>query len=171
MQFLKLNDIKTRRKQRNKKKPKEQYRDQLRVWQTGVRERLLRTGFGKDYDSKWVRFLPEPRLNVDQSPLSFAFESNKTYEIVEKGQGRNQNTWKAQPGCGLDKRQCTLQICVRPAREQPPIAMTFRDKGKRISEDKKGAWLPDVKVYFHKNAWTDGQFREDWVTKTLTKRN
>ena len=112
--------------------------------------------------------MPEQRLNVDQSHLQFAFESSKTYEIVENGQGRNHNTWIAQPGSGLDKRQCTLQICVRPVGKQPPIAVIFRGKGKRISEDEKGAWHPDVKVYFQESAWPDGQFCEDWVTKMLT---
>ena len=114
----------------------------------------------KDYDSKWDRFLPHQLLNVDQSPLPFAFDSKRTYDIVEKGNGHHHNTWIAQPaGSDLDKRQCTLQVCMRPEGKQPPIAIIFRGKGKRISDDEKRAWHPEVKVYFEENAWADGNFR------------
>ena len=49
----------------------------------------------------------------------------------------------------MDKRQSTLQICFRPTgKQQPRVAIIFNGKGKRISEDEKNAWHPDVDVYF-----------------------
>ena len=56
----------------------------------------------------------------------------------------SEKVWIAQPGSGLDKRQCTLQIMKRAEGEQPRLAIIFRGKGKRISDDEKLAWHPDV---------------------------
>ena len=88
-----------------------------------------------------------------QSPLPFAVNMTRTYHLYEEGS--NQNNEKvciAQPGSGLDKRQCTLQICFSPAGSQPKLAIIFRGKGKQISEEEKEAWHPDVDIYFKDNA-------------------
>ena len=70
----------------------------------------------------------------------------------------SEKVWIAQPGSGLDKRQCTLQIMKRAEGEQPRLAIIFRGKGKRISDDKKLAWHPDVDVYWQEDAWADMEF-------------
>ena len=46
---------------------------------SGLRERPIRTGKQDDYDEKWGRFCPECRPNVDQSPCSVLFDSNRMY--------------------------------------------------------------------------------------------
>lgn len=85
VQFINKFNIKMRCKQRNKKKPREAFREDLQKWHATTRERLIRTGRNDNYDQKWGRFLPKQRLNVDQSPLPFAIDAKKTYDIVEKG--------------------------------------------------------------------------------------
>ena len=74
-----------RSKQRNKRKPRESYRQDLMKWHATTRERLVRTGQNDKFDCKWGRFTPRQRLNVDQSPLPFAIDAKRTYDLVEKG--------------------------------------------------------------------------------------
>ena len=55
-------------------------------WYTVLRERLIRTGKQDDYDEKWGRFCPECRLNIDESPCPFVFDSNGTYHQFTEDQ-------------------------------------------------------------------------------------
>ena len=132
-----------RARQRNRKTSKEGPRNKLMDWHMNTRERLVKSGNDITYDAKWGRFLPSQRFNVDQSPMPFAIDSKRTYHLYEPGEDQNKSkVWISQPGSGLDKRQCTLQICFRPEGQQPKIAIIFRGKGKRISQDEKDAWHP-----------------------------
>ena len=38
-----------------------------------------------NYDKKWGRFKPCQRFNVDQSPLPFAVDTKRTYDVAELG--------------------------------------------------------------------------------------
>ena len=58
----------------------ESLRGDLKKWHATTRERLVCTGSNDDHHSKWGRFLPKQRFNVDQSPLSFAIDVKKTSE-------------------------------------------------------------------------------------------
>ena len=49
----------------------------------------------------------------------------------------------------LDERQCILCM-FRPQGQQPRLAFNFRGGGKRITDDKKLAYHPDVGKYFQK---------------------
>ena len=91
------------------------------------------------------------RFNVEQLPLLFAVDTKHTNEIVEPGRICHK-LWVIQPGSGLDKHQCTPQICFWSNEEQPHIAIIFWGQGKRIAEDKCQAWH-DIDVYFQQNAW------------------
>ena len=53
--------------------------------------------------------------------------------------------WISQPGAGLEKRQCSLQVCFRPVGEQPRLGIVFRGKG-HVSVDEKESWHPSVDV-------------------------
>ena len=75
--------------------------------------------------------------------------------------------WISQPASGLDKRQCTLQICCRPSGTQPKLAIIFRGTGKRLSLEERQAWHKNVDVYFQPNAWADTDFSCEWAKKTL----
>lgn len=96
--FLKRRNIHMRAKQRGKKKSKEDKIEPLKKWHATFRERCIRTGFDDNYDTKWGRFLPIQRLNVDQSPLPFVMDVKRTYEHIQPGKGHSHNTWISQPG-------------------------------------------------------------------------
>ena len=128
----------------------------------------MRAGVIEDYDPKWGRFRPETRFNVDQTPLPFVIDHKRTYEVLSENQ-RYQKVWIHQPGSGLDKRQCTLQVCFRPEGSQPRLAIIFRGTGKRISEYERMSWHPEVDVYFQENAWDDTAVSTAWVEKTLSR--
>ena len=57
--LLKRFNIRMRCRQRNKKLPKEAYRNDLAKW------RLISTGLNDSYNEKWGRFLLNRRFNVD----------------------------------------------------------------------------------------------------------
>ena len=82
--FLKRNNLKQRKIQRNKKLPKEYYHADLVKWHYNLRERAIRTGAANhNYDSKWGSCLPVERFNMDQSPLPFARDTSTTYEQLK----------------------------------------------------------------------------------------
>lgn len=168
VRFLKRYNIKMRAKQRNKKKAKEDMVDSLKKWHSTFRERCIKTGAGDDYNEKWGRYQPKERLNVDQSPLPFVLDVKKTYEYVE-AKDKHHNTWISQPGSGLDKRQCSLQIMFRSEGKQPAVSVIFRGKGLRISQEEKDAWHPDVQVFFQTNAWMDSKVNMEWAERVLFK--
>ena len=155
VQFLHKYKVRLRMKQRNKAKSKESFIIPLQKWHATIRERFIRTSRNNNFDEKWGAFLPKQRFNVDQSPLPFVINAKKTYDIVEESKGHEHNTWISQPGSGLDKRQCSLQVCIRAEGKQPPVGIVFRGKGKRIRPDEMKAWHPDVHVFFQQNAWVD----------------
>ena len=147
--FLHQYNIRMRSRQRNKKKNKEGKIHDLQKWDSTFRERCIRFGKDETFDSKWGRFKPHQRLNVNQSPLPFVIDAKRTYEHVEPG-AKDHNTWISQPGSGLDKRQCSLQVMFRPEGKQPRLAIIFRGKGKRISFDEKLARYLEVDVFSKK---------------------
>ena len=103
---------------------------------------------------------------MDQSPLSFAANTKRTYEILEPG-SHYQKVWIVQPGRWLDKRQCIFQICLRTNGEQPRIAIIFGEQRKRIAEDERQTWHDDIEVYFQQNTWTDIEPSIAQVEQTL----
>lgn len=167
--FIKRYHLKLRRTQRTKKQDKEAFREPMMKWHSTLRERLVKTGSSENYHPVYGSFVPAQRYNVDQSPLPFAIDTKKTYEHIEpkNPENRNKKVWVSQPGAGLEKRQCTLQICFRPEGQQPRVSVIFRGQGKRLSAVEKASWHADVDVYFQQNAWADTDFCVQWVNKTL----
>ena len=141
-------------KRMNRKLSKEAVRKDLAKWHGMTRERVIRSGRNKNYDKKLGRFLLHQRLNVDQSPLPFAISTKRTYEMVKKGD-RYHRVWITQPGSGLEKRQCTLQICFRSVGKQPKLGIIFHRKGKGLTKEEREAWHKDVDVFFLGNTWAD----------------
>ena len=167
--FVSKYNIKMRRKQRNKKLHKESFRQDVMKFHANTREKLIKTGASDCYDAKWGRFLPNQRFNVDQSPLPFAIARSRTYEEGRPcGESRNHKVWISQPGSGLEKRQCTLQIVFRPEGKQPRICIVFRGKG-RISEDERENYHKDVDVLFQDCAWVDTDTSLEWINTTFSE--
>ena len=90
------------------------------------------------------------------------FDSNRTYHQSTEDQV-NEKVWISQPGAGLDKRQCSLQICFRSEGNRPPLGIVFRRAGKRISEDERSSWHKDVYFFFQENARVDTKVAVDWA--------
>jgi hypothetical protein len=74
-----------------------------------------------NFTATYGEFDPYNTLNVDQHPLPFASTDPCTLEFIG-----TQRVWIKQPGSGLDKRQCTLQLLVRPLGKQPLPCLLFR---------------------------------------------
>ena len=82
--FINRYNLKRRKIQRNKRIPKEHYRNRIEKWHSTLRERGICTGATDlNYYKKWGSFLPHKRLNVDQSPLPFARETVMMYEEIQ----------------------------------------------------------------------------------------
>ena len=113
-------------------------------------------------DAKWGRWLPSNRYNVDQVPLPFVVDQGKTY--AETG---DKQIWISQPQSGLEKRQATLQLCIRGEGEQTiKPAIIFRGKG-NVSLQELSKHDKRVDVYFQKNAWMDHEINLEWTKNTF----
>ena len=97
--------------------------------------------------------------------MPFAMDTKSTYE--DSSVGRHDKVRVAQPGSGLEKRQCTLQLCFSPEDNNIKPDIIFRGGGKRLKPQERLAWDKGVDVYFQSNAWADTKFCCDWVNKTL----
>ena len=113
-------------------------------------------------DPKYGRWIPKNRYNVDQVPLPFVNEQSKTYDTLGAKQ-----VWVSQPASGLDKRQATLQLCIRAdSKQNLKPALIFRGKG-NVSTEEKEKYDKKVDVYFQQNAWMDEDTNMKWVQGTL----
>ena len=100
--------------------------------------------------------------------MPFAIDVKTTYKVdVSREKKRDHRVWVANPGPGLEKRQCTLPICISPE-SKVRIAIIFRRSGKRISNDEKKAYHPKWMFTGKKMlGWTDTKFSVNWVNNTL----
>ena len=78
-----------------------------------------------------------------------------TYESSEVG--RYDKVWVSTPGSGLEKRQCTLQLCFSPEDNTCRVYIIFRGTkdGHYIAKAEKDQYHPAVDVLWQKNAWAD----------------
>ena len=73
----------------------------------------------------------------------------------------------ANPGAGLEKRQCSVQLAFSPEDDNSRMAVIFRGTGKRISEDEINSYHKSVDVYWQQNAWADTTVCVNWAKKLL----
>ena len=162
--FKKRNNIAFRRRLNKKKNPASDGKETVQRFHRNLRASLKTTRRRKNarLDCKYGRWLPQNRYNVDQVPLSFVIDQDKTYEV--KG---SEQVWVSQPSSGLDKRQATLQLCIRAEGQQNvKSAIVFRGKG-NVSTEEKAQYDEGVDVYFQSCAWMDSEMNMQWVAKTL----
>ncbi len=131
--------------------------------------KLLKTPFAEDIplDPVWGRYPPEFRFNMDQVPLPFIQELDRTYE--QKGAKR---VWIKQPGSGsLSKRQATLILTLCSA-EDPELqvkpGLIFRGTGARIAASERAAYDKRVDVFFQPKAWFDENTGLQWIDKSFS---
>ena len=125
----------------------------MKQWHSSLREKRIKTRQSKPtFDKKWRRFRPNCRFDVDQVPLPFVVDRKTTYEVVvSKAQKKDHKVWASQPRSGLDKRQCSLQVCFSPE-DNVRVGIIFRATGKRISDEEKQSIFisKNVHVQIHK---------------------
>ena len=97
-------------------------------------------------------------------PLPFVNGLNSTW--ADKGSKRVRIS---QPSSGLEKRQCTLQLCYGPGERLYRPAVISLGTGKRINAVEKAAWHPDMDVYWQGSAWADSAFYNSWAVNTYRK--
>ncbi len=108
---------------------------------------------GKTVCPKYGLYKPEDRYNVDQVPLSFVFDGDETIEEI----GTRTVIVKGCSGVDGDKRQATLQMCIRARGKQPRPAIILKAERKLYDER--------VDVYAQPKAWADRPFSLSWVKK------
>jgi hypothetical protein len=110
-------------------------------------------------------------FNVDQVPMPFANGDPRTLEFVGA-----ERVWVKSAGAGLEKRQCTLQLLIRPVGRQPIPCIIFRgkhthtrkgDKKKRAAEmiALQAASRGKVLVLWQDKAWADTATCVEWADK------
>ena len=114
----------------------------------------------------WIQSLGVGCLRTGTTSTRYLSHSvvnqEKTYEVEG-----SKHVWVSQPSNGLDKRQATLQLCIRAEGEQNvKPAIVFRGKG-NASQEEKVQYDKDLDVYFQANALMDGEVNMQWVSKTL----
>lgn len=110
---------------------------------------------------RWGLLGPRYTFNVDQVPLPFVVDDGITMDFVGA-----ERVWVKQLGSGLDKRQCTLQLCIRAEGEQPKPCLIFRGQPHKRTKDQKEeakGYDSDVYVLWQKSAWADGATCLKWT--------
>ena len=154
----------TQRRTNKKKDAADDGRQTIQKFHRDLREAVKsrRRRFNAARDVKYGRWTPKNRYNIDQVPLPFVFDQDKTYDVTG-----NKQVWVSQPSSGLDKRQATLQLCIRAEGDQHvKPAIVFRGKGNMLSAE-KARYDQDVDVYFQSCAWMDSQLNKEWLSRTL----
>ena len=108
--FKKRHNISLRRRSNKKKDLAYDGRETIQRFHCNLRKAVKskRRRNNSALHPKYGRWLPEHRYNIDQVPLPFVIDQDKTYHITGTKQ-----VWVSQPSTGLDKRQATLHLCIR----------------------------------------------------------
>jgi hypothetical protein len=111
--------------------------------------------------AKYGRFSAYNRYHMDQIPLPFVFESKRTLHL----KGESDVPIRHPHGSGLEKRQCTVQLCIRaegPQHVRPMLI--FRGLGQvSRSELDFYAAMTDIVVVWQPKAWADRRVMMDWL--------
>ena len=87
-------------------------------------------------------------------------------EEIPKELQKYHKVWVENPGAGLEKQQCSVQLAFSPEDDNLRIAVIFRGTGKRISEDEINSYHESVNVCWQQNAWADTTVCVNWLKKT-----
>ena len=134
----------------------------VRKWHARLRRRVRR---GVQRSTKWGRWLPHNRY-IDQVPLTLQDSTDRIYDTTG-----SEHIWMRASKQGDDKREATLQLCVRLDNDavQPKPVIIFRGKGLRITEKERAECDPRVIVSFQPKAWADREFCT-WYAKDVFPR-
>eukprot|EP00795_Rhopilema_esculentum_P014366 gene14366-5413_t len=162
--FKKRHGISLRRKTNKKKQGSHEMLPVIQAFHQQLRSDLnsCRRRTNMVNHKKWGRWVPERRFNVDQVPLPFVVDQGMTYDL--KG---STSVWISQSASGLDRRQCTLQLCIQPTEKQNvPPAIIFRGKG-NVKPAELQSYDKRVHIYWQDNGWMDSAVATQWVKNTF----
>lgn len=75
--------------------------------------------------------------------------------------------WVSQPSAGLDKRQATLQLCIRATGvKNIKPALVFRGKGNVYNEEKKSMTKELMRIFSQMRGWTK-KINMQWMKNIL----
>jgi hypothetical protein len=101
-------------------------------------------------------------FHMDQIPLPFVTLSTRSLNCIGKP------VFILMPkGSGLDKRQASIQLCIRAGGTQiVRIGLIFRNKGIIVCDEERAAYRQlsgILQVYFQPNAWADEEVSLSWL--------
>ena len=103
------------------------------------REEYVRTGFGNRYHPVWGRYCPEERWATTQ--FSLPLITNPLY-------GMTSRVWMFQEGHGLDRRFCTVRLCVRASGAPAKPCIIFRGVEDYVAQSEYDLYSKDVEVIY-----------------------
>ena len=187
--FLKRYGVRIRVQPKYRKLSREVYEPKMKRWHAELRERLVIRGGSSGsnngvrghhvndhpFDRKWGRFPPSQRFAVDTCALPIYLSRSRVVDHYKVGEDEESKDkiCLTDPSHGLDRRHCSLMICMRGGedgieRPQPRLALIFRG-GRRFGSEEKTLWSKDVDVYFQEKARVDSVIAAEWARTTLGK--
>jgi hypothetical protein len=110
---------------------------------------------------RYGRYAATVLFHMDQIPLPFVLDSSRSLN----GSGRP--CYIFQPPGDLDKRQASVQLCIRAEGDQiVRPALILRGTGMRMTQPERAVYellSPFISVYFQPKAWCDGQIALAWL--------
>ena len=133
--------------------------------------RRLGKGRGQaGWNPKWGWYLPEDRYCLDQVPAE-GDGRKRTLEV----KGAKRVAIGGNEGLSTN-REASLQVLIlginepdKPRNGQPPLCMGFPGTGKRISQEEKSQYHPDVFVQWQRRAWYDQRLCGLWALEVAPK--
>ena len=160
--FKRRNNMYLRRRTNKKQHSADAARETIQKFHRNLRkaDKSKRRRSNAVPDKKYGRWMPKQRFNVDQVPLPFVVDQDRTYDFSGSKQ-----IWVSQPGSGLDKREAVLQHCIR-AEGRQTVKPEFRGKGNASTQERE-KYVKDIDVYFQPCAWMDSETNMKWTENTL----
>ena len=110
------------------------------------------------------RFSGDRIYHMDQIPLAFVLNPQHIYTLNSIGEPV---FLLAPKGSGLDKRQATLQLCIRAEGDQHVrLGIIFKGTGQGATQEEKDLYrsLSNlIFVYWQPNAWADEEVMMHWL--------
>ena len=164
--FARRNNLSQRRGTNHKNKSASARLPMLWRFHKGLRSLLRTEGSVPDQRSlKHGRYPLRCRFNVDQIPLAFDMGAGTTWETTGV-----KRCWIKKHLAGLDKRFCTIQLCISSeanlqGKQPVKICIIFRSnsKGRRIKKSEIARYDRRVAILWQKKAWADRETCLEWA--------
>lgn len=100
-----------------------------------------------DYNSERGPNPPSKMVNINQIPLPFSINLTTTLEVDIPKEMHKYEVWVVNPGAGLEKLQCSVQLAFTPEDENVRVVIVFRETSKNISDIEINCYHKSADVY------------------------